>query len=154
MLGVGPKGSVPQLTLNIEVLSFKGNENLECESITFNSKNVGAKCVFVCLKGDNTDGHIFAETAVENGAKVVICERELNVCENEVVVSSTRKALAQIASNFYGNAHKNLKMIAITGTNGKTTTTYMIIPILAGASQELKRITSSIISAFATPWGR
>ena len=114
------------ILLNVDVVNFKGDENLECESITFNSKKIDKNGIFICLKGENTDGHFFAFDAVNNGAKVIVCEKELGVSDNEVVVKSTRRAMAQMASNFYGNAHKDLKMIAITGTNGKTTTTYMI----------------------------
>lgn len=119
------------ILLNVDVVSFKGDENLDCESITFDSRKVAGKsAIFICLKGENTDGHIYAKTAVKNGAKVVITEKQLGVSKNEIVVKSTRKALAQMAGNFYGNAHKDLKIIAITGTNGKTTTTYMIKRIL------------------------
>ena len=117
--------------LNVPVIKVKGDLELDCENITFDSRKVGGlNTIFVCLKGENTDGHLFALDAVKNGAKVIVCERELGVCDNEIVVESSRKTFALLASNFYGNAHKRLKMIAITGTNGKTTTTYMIKSIL------------------------
>ena len=117
--------------LNVPVIKVKGDLELDCENITFDSRKVGGlNTIFVCLKGENTDGHLFALDAVKNGAKVIVCERELGVCDNEIIVESSRKTFALLASNFYGNAHKHLKMIAITGTNGKTTTTYMIKSIL------------------------
>ena len=126
------------ILLNVDVVSFKGDENLDCESITFDSRKVAGKsAIFICLKGENTDGHIYAKTAVKNGAKVVITEKQLGVSKNEIVVKSTRKALAQMAGNFYGNAHKDLKIIAITGTNGKTTTTYMIKSILEASGAKV-----------------
>lgn len=120
--------------------NFKGNANLDITDISFDSRknfDGSQNAIFVCLRGENTDGHNFAKDAVNNGAKVVVCEHKLNVCKNEVVVESTRKALSLMASNFYSNPHKKMKMIAITGTNGKTTTTYMLKSILESAGYKV-----------------
>lgn len=122
------------ILLNVPLVE-KLNVNLDMEisNISFDSRVKYSKnenAIFVCLIGENTDGHNYASEALENGAKVIVCEKRLNVCKNEIVVKSTRQALSLMASNFYGNSHKKMKMIAITGTNGKTTTTYMLKSIL------------------------
>lgn len=129
------------ILLNIPLKEkFDGDFNLNITSISFDSRNKYAEsenAIFVCLVGENTDGHKFAADAIKNGAKVIVCERKLNVCKNEVVVNSTREALSLMASNFYSNPHKKMKMIAITGTNGKTTTTYMLKSILESAGHKV-----------------
>ncbi len=129
------------ILLNIPLKEkFDGDFNLNITSISFDSRNKyteSENAIFVCLIGENTDGHKFAADAIKNGAKVIVCERKLNVCKNEVVVNSTREALSLMASNFYSNPHKKMKMIAITGTNGKTTTTYMLKSILESAGHKV-----------------
>lgn len=139
-----PKGKymkLKEVLLNIPIKEkFKGDLDLEINDISFDSRkkyNKSENAIFVCLKGENTDGHNYAFEAFENGAKVIVCERKLNICKNEIVVNSTRQALSLMASNFYGNPHKKMKMIAITGTNGKTTTTYMLKSILESAGYKV-----------------
>ena len=130
---------ISKLLLNLNLnKTFK----IECDDdivdISFDSrKKFNKNGMFVCLKGENTDGHFFAEQAIKNGAKYVVCERELGVTKNEIIVKNTRVALAVLASNFYNNACKSLKIIAITGTNGKTTTTYLIKSILEAAGKKV-----------------
>ena len=122
---------ISKLLLNTCCKTEKFND-IEIDEISIDSKKIFKKenAIYVCLKGENTDGHLFASEAVKNGAKAVLCEYPLGICENEFVVPSTRKALAVIASNLYDNPQEKLKMIAITGTNGKTTTTFMLKSIL------------------------
>ena len=82
--------------------------------------------LFFCYKGKNADGHDFAPKAVKNGAAAVVCERRLDVDAVQIIVDDGRAAMATIARAFYGYADKKLKLVAVTGTNGKTTTTYML----------------------------
>lgn len=103
--------------------------NPEITNITDNSAKVRNSGLFVCIKGERYDGHDFAQKALDRGAAVVVCERDIGI-KNSIVVEDSRKAYAQISSAFYGSAHKKLKMIAVTGTNGKTTTSYIIRKIL------------------------
>ncbi len=101
----------------------------EVTNITDDINKVRHSGVFVCISGSHTDGHSFAHKALEKGAVAVICEREMQ-CDGCIVVEDSRKAYATICANFYGNCHKKMSMIGITGTNGKTTTSYILKKLL------------------------
>lgn len=103
--------------------------NPEISNVTDDSRKVRNSSVFVCIKGNKIDGHEFARKAIERGAAVVICDHDIGI-KNSVIVENTRKAYAVMCANFYGNCHKQMKMIGVTGTNGKTTTTFIIKSIL------------------------
>lgn len=109
-----------------------GDVNREIGKVCYDNRKVSKNDLFVCVKGFSVDGHTFAEKATENGATVVVCEDEVKVLEGVTVikVDNTRIALAKIASNYYGNPSKKLKVIGITGTNGKTTSSYIIRDVL------------------------
>src|SRR5947207_2998185 len=97
------------------------------ESIAYDSRRVQRNGLFVALRGEKTDGHQFIEQAVEKGATVIVTEHEVQspraTC---VVVENTRSALADLAATFYEQPARRLKLAAVTGTNGKTTTTFLI----------------------------
>lgn len=101
----------------------------EITNVTDNSSKVRRQGLFVCINGNSFDGHDFAQKAMDRGAVAVICERDIGI-KNSIIVEDSRKAYAQICSAFYSKAHKKLRMIAVTGTNGKTTTSYIIKKIL------------------------
>lgn len=103
--------------------------NPEISSVTDDSRKVRNSSVFVCVKGKKNDGHDYARKALERGAAVVICDHNIGI-RNCIVVENTREAYALMCANYYGNCHRKLKMIGITGTNGKTTTTFIIKKIL------------------------
>ncbi len=116
-----------------ELEGFKiiGSEHLNITGIAFNSLEVKPGNIFVCISGFKTDGHRYAEDAIARGAIAVMAERDLSelgvtciVCEN------TRYALAKISAAFYGHPERKLRLIGITGTNGKTTTTYLVKSVL------------------------
>lgn len=114
-------------------------ELLQCESdieisgLAFDSSKVKQGDLFFCLVGTENDGHTFAADAVSRGAAALVVERKLALDVPQIEVGDTRKALAHAASEFYGNPSKRLKMIGITGTNGKTTTTYIVKSIIEAA---------------------
>ena len=116
------------LLQDVETKSFY-TADPEITNVTDDTKSVRHGSAFVCLKGSKTDGHSYIAKAVEKGAAVIICEYEVDY-ENCVQVESTRKAYAIMCANFYGNCHKKMCMIGITGTNGKTTTSYVLKKIL------------------------
>lgn len=86
--------------------------------------------LFVCIKGERTDSHLKAVEAIRNGAVALIVEKRLNVSVPQILVSDSRSALGKVAAKFYGEPTKTMKIIGITGTNGKTTTSYMLASIL------------------------
>ncbi|SEF77692.1 UDP-N-acetylmuramoylalanyl-D-glutamate--2,6-diaminopimelate ligase [Caloramator fervidus] len=107
-------------------------EDVEIKKISYNSKQVEKGTLFFCIEGFSLDGHKFAEEAVSNGAVALVVSKNVNLSKNVtlVKVKDTRKAMAIISSNFYNNPLKELKVIGITGTNGKTTSTFMMKSIL------------------------
>lgn len=117
------------LLQGIELININANLNEEIASIVTDSRKGGKNNLFVALKG-NVDGHNFCSEAIKNGSSAVITQRKMNNNLPYIQVKDTRKALAIIAGNFYNNSHKNLKIIYVVGTNGKTTTTYIINSIL------------------------
>ena len=101
-----------------------GSTNILVRNIHFNSRNVAINDVFVAVKGSLTDGHQYIESAIQQGAIAVICQELPSVTKAGVTyvkVDDSSAALAIMASNFYGNPSENLKLVGVTGTNGKTT---------------------------------
>jgi UDP-N-acetylmuramoyl-L-alanyl-D-glutamate--2,6-diaminopimelate ligase len=97
------------------------------EGIAYDSRRVQRNFLFVALRGEKTDGHQFIDQAVEKGASVIVTEREENQARATcVMVENTRPALADLAAAFYERPARRLKLAAVTGTNGKTTTTFLI----------------------------
>ena len=118
--------------IGIDYQILKGNADQEINKINYDSRKVQNNDVFVCIKGFNSDGHKFVSSAIENGATVIICEDTISTDKDVTVVKvkDTRKALAVIGANYYDNPSKKMKLIGVTGTNGKTTTAFMIKTIL------------------------
>ena len=104
-------------------------EDTEIVSITCDSRRVEPGCLFVCIEGTAVDGHRFAEAAQQAGAAAVLVQRDLGLY-NQLMAENTRMAWAQICANWFGHPATRLKMIGITGTNGKTTTTTLIKSML------------------------
>lgn len=111
-------------------VSYQGKfEDREVVAIETDSRKVIPGTVFVCVTGVHTDGHDYAAGALDKGAIGVITQKDLGL-KNQILVENSRKALAVVCANFHGNPSKELKLIAITGTNGKTSCTYIIKDIL------------------------
>lgn len=110
-----------------------GNPAVEFSGLSTDSRTTGAGDLFVCVRGLTVDGHAFAPTAVEKGAVALVVERELPLEVPQFVVPDARYAGALIARQFYGNPSRQMKVIGVTGTNGKTTTTMIIERILEEA---------------------
>ncbi|PRS09385.1 UDP-N-acetylmuramoyl-L-alanyl-D-glutamate--2,6-diaminopimelate ligase [Bacillus atrophaeus] len=104
-------------------------------SIEMDSREVKTGSLFVCVKGYTVDGHDFAQKAVENGASAIVAERELDVSVPVTIVRNSQRALSVLSDAFYGQPTKQLQLIGITGTNGKTSTSHMVDEILKKAGK-------------------
>ncbi|TFB23301.1 UDP-N-acetylmuramoyl-L-alanyl-D-glutamate--2,6-diaminopimelate ligase [Filobacillus milosensis] len=100
--------------------------NLLVDNIEMDSRKVSKNSLFVCIKGFNSDGHDFIGESEEHGACAIIAERQIESSLPVIYVPNTVKALALLANRFYGNPSQHLNIIGITGTNGKTTMTYLL----------------------------
>ena len=116
-----------QLLKDIKVIS--AYEDREISDVTDKTTQISEGCAFVCVTGARFDGHSFAEKAIENGAKAVIVSKDMGVKE-QIIVENTREAYAIMCRNLSGNAVSKLTVIGITGTNGKTTTAFVVKDIL------------------------
>lgn len=127
-----------QLLEDIENARIIGSEHLNVTGIAFNSGEVKPGNIFVCIKGFKTDGHKYAEDAVSKGAIAIMAEKDMSelgvTC---IVCDNTRLALAKAAATFYGHPEKSFKLIGITGTNGKTTTTYLVKSVLESMGKKV-----------------
>lgn len=111
-----------------DLVNFK---NVEVTGISYNSKTTKKGDIFICLTGEYTDGHEYAQNAIENGAVALLTEHTVEAGKiPQIVVSSTRHKIADIADRFYSSPSKGINLIGITGTNGKTTVTHLIQKIL------------------------
>ena len=112
-------------------------ENFEIKGIEYDSRKIEKDFVFVAMTGSTVDGHDFIQKAIDSGAKMIVCEKDVNVKEYRnadsvtfVQVEDIRKKLGIIASNYYDYPQNKIKIVGITGTNGKTTSSFILENIL------------------------
>ena len=110
----------------------KISDEIKGEDLEFDSRKIKQGDVFIALEGSIVDGHTFISKAIENGAKTILVEKDVDKVEgiNYFLVDGLREKMGIIASNFYGYPQNQLKIVGVTGTNGKTTTTYILESIL------------------------
>ncbi len=128
-----------RLVQGIEVVAPKGVafETVSVSGLCENSRHVKKGDLFFCKKGENFDSHAVAAEAIKKGAVAIVCERELAVNAVQIIVKDCREATALIANEFYARPAEKLKIVGITGTNGKTTTAYMLSSILRRAGKSV-----------------
>lgn len=121
-----------ELVKTTEILETKGDMDLNVRGVTYDSRKALPGFMFICIDGFSTDGHQYAQQAVDNGATVLVVEKDVNVIGEvtTIKVPNTRQALARISAQWFGNPSMSMKLIGITGTKGKTTVTYMIRSVL------------------------
>lgn len=123
-----------QILKNINVLN--NYPDVDVSDVTQDSRLVKDGSLFVCIKGAAFDGHAVADEMLNNGAVAVVVERDLGL-DNQVIVENSRAVFSQICANFFGNPADKLKLIGLTGTNGKTTTTFLIKQILENVGKKV-----------------
>ena len=116
--------SIKELTKDVECV-IKGAD-IEINAIEYDSRRVKSGNLFCCINGTFLDGHKFAESAVKNGAAALLVERELPLDVPQIIVKNSRIAMAKMAAEFYDHPLRGIPVVGVTGTNGKTTTTYML----------------------------
>ena len=136
--------NLKEMLIGLDGLKAKGNIDIEITGIAFNSKEVQKGYLFVAIKGFETDGHEYIKEAIEAGASAIVIEegcdlKKINIPEDVIIIMAkdTREALAIISCNYYDNPSKKLKLIGVTGTKGKTTTTYMVKTMLEKAGKKV-----------------
>ena len=123
----------------VEYECISGTTDVEITQVVNDSRKAGPGALFLCIRGAVVDGHTFADAVVKQGARALVVEEEVDVPEGVTVikVADSRYAMALIAAAWYGHPASQLKVIGITGTKGKTTTTYMVKSILENAGYKV-----------------
>ena len=133
-----------ELIKEIEDLEIKGNTNIQIRNVSKNSNDIVPGDLFVAINGANLDGHDFIKEAVIKGAKCVLSERVIDI-ENDditfIIAKCSKETYSRVCSNFFGNPSNKIKLIGITGTNGKTTSSNLLYQMFS-----LNNIKSGLIS--------
>jgi UDP-N-acetylmuramoyl-L-alanyl-D-glutamate--2,6-diaminopimelate ligase len=115
---------IEEVLKGIDVVSFSGAKNRVISGVEFDSRKVKDGSLFVAVRGYKSDGHDYIRSAIGSGASAIICEKLPEKPEKGVAwikTNDSARALGQAASNFFGNPSASLKLVGVTGTNGKTT---------------------------------
>ena len=123
-----------ELLYKVHITSTSGNTGVEIKSICFDSRKVQLGSLFIAIKGVQSDGHEFVEKAIASGAVAVLCEKLPEIINDKITyitVKDSAKALGIIASNYYGNPSSKLKLVGVTGTNGKTTVVTLLYKLFS-----------------------
>src|SRR3954452_12678800 len=130
-----------------------GAPEVPVTGLAYASTSVSEGTLFFCVPGFKTDGHDFAPDAVARGASALVCQRPLDLGVPEVVVPHVRAAMGPIAARFHGDPTSTLRVVGITGTNGKTTTAFLVRSILehAGMHTGLLGTVTSIVGGVEEP---
>ena len=135
-----------KLIENVKIKEKLYFDDIEISSLEIDSRLCKDGSLYFAISGTQVDGHDFAVSAVKNGAKAIVCERELAINVPQIIVDDTREAMSLIAANYYLHPAKKLKMVGITGTNGKTSISYMLSAIAKKAKISCGVIGTSGIS--------
>ena len=124
-----------QLLASIDTEAVIGRTDIEIQDVSYDSRTVTAGTLFICLDGARVDGHAYAQKAAEAGAVAIVAQKDIEVAEGITVirVTDTRAAMQAIVPSFFDYPSRKLRMIGVTGTNGKTTSTYVLRSILQKA---------------------
>jgi UDP-N-acetylmuramoyl-L-alanyl-D-glutamate--2,6-diaminopimelate ligase len=126
---------IEKILEGIDVVSVSGDRKTKIEDIAFDSRNVKANSLFVAVRGSKTDGHDYISNAVRSGAAAILCENLPSGADKKVCWVKTfdsARALGQASSNFYGRPSSSLRLVGVTGTNGKTTIATLLYRMFTG----------------------
>ncbi|TDT61862.1 UDP-N-acetylmuramoyl-L-alanyl-D-glutamate--2,6-diaminopimelate ligase [Fonticella tunisiensis] len=128
---------ISELIKNVDYIKIVG-EDIDIKSLCYNTSDITEGSLFFCIEGTKTDGHIYAQKAVDNGASALVISKDVNVNGKvvKIKVRDTRNAMALMSSNFYGRPSEYMDIIGITGTNGKTTLTFMMKSVLEASGKK------------------
>src|SRR5215217_6127681 len=153
--------------MTLRELMGNGQPEAEIAGLAYSSQSVTPGALFFCVPGFKSDGHDFAADAVRRGAVALVCERPLALGVPEVIVGDVRAAMGPAAARFYGDPTAELEVVGVTGTNGKTTTAFLlrhlieadgrrcgllgtVKRVVAGREEEVERTTPEAIDLQAT----
>jgi UDP-N-acetylmuramoyl-L-alanyl-D-glutamate--2,6-diaminopimelate ligase len=145
MVGNKKKGTImfkcQELLKELSYECIRGSVDRSVSEVVYDSRKITENCMFICICGYNTDGHSYAEEAVRKGAAVLVVQKAVELPEDADVtvikVEDSRYAMAFIAAAYFGHPAEKMKIIGITGTKGKTTTTYLMKSILESAGYKV-----------------
>ena len=151
-----------ELLKGVTYIELAGDANTEVSALTYDSRTVGEGCCFFAVAGTVVDGHNFIASAIERGAKVVVCQHipeEVKGQATFVVVEDTNLAMGVVSANFYGNPSRELKVVGVTGTNGKTTIATLLYDLVQSMGYKAGLISTvvykvgsrEIVSTHTTP---
>jgi UDP-N-acetylmuramoyl-L-alanyl-D-glutamate--2,6-diaminopimelate ligase len=139
-----------KLLEGIAIKKLAGDPLQEIRGIAYHSKRVEKDFLFAAIRGLEFDGHQFIEEAIDNGAKAVLLEQEREIpTATAILVPNSRRALAKAAATFFGNPSSKVKLVGITGTNGKTTTAYLLESIFKKAEYPV-----GVVGTISTRYGQ
>ncbi|HEU5477761.1 MAG TPA: UDP-N-acetylmuramoyl-L-alanyl-D-glutamate--2,6-diaminopimelate ligase [Gaiellaceae bacterium] len=124
-----------RLVAALEPVEVLGRPSVEVRDLAYDARTVTAGTLFFAVPGERLDGHDFAAEALERGAAALVVERRLDLPVPQVVVADSRAAMAPAADVFFGEASRELEVVGVTGTSGKTTTSFLLFAILAAAGR-------------------
>ena len=140
--------SLIDILYKVTINTVVGTTNVYIRNIHFNSRSIAINDLFVAIKGSVVDGHDYIENAVQQGAITVVCEqlpKTLKEGISYIVVEDSSSALAIMASNYYGNPSANLKLVGVTGTNGKTTVATLLFQLFKNAGYKVGLLSTVVI---------
>ncbi len=140
--------SLKDILYKVNINAVVGSTDLRVNNLHFNSKEIKDNDVFVAIKGSATDGHRYVDNAIGQGALVIVCEQFPETIAKGITyleVQNSSVALAIMASNYYGNPSENLKLVGVTGTNGKTTIATLLYQLFKKAGYKVGLLSTVIV---------